>query len=311
MTSATSSNAGRPDIQVVNADGTVSVRETMTVVFYCRTPHLRMREEVAQSIREFAALVSFSALTSYVDYEGDEQDLDAGTLENIIRERFFAPGHFQNANIALVGGGFYARDFSLCYSGTAMGNPEVPDEASFLWCWVPRRFFLENRQRFLAFADATNARLPHTFGYVSPSLAGENKQRKQALGARYPGLDLALPAPVAYDIAGKAAGAYWVNYLGPELSARVGGSDAMRGALPPEATVKLLAGGKCRIILGAEPEIGDLNRQEFLPAHRAFARFLNAAGVLAIPKHVVYFINAENAADRDAMERWHRRFLMT
>jgi hypothetical protein len=267
-----------------------------------------MREPVAKCIREFAALVSFKALTSYVDYDGDEQDLDARTLEEVIQQRFHGPGHFPNANIVLVGGGFHARDFYLWYSGTAI-NPEVPDEASFLWCWVPRRFFVENRARLMKFVDETSARLPHSFGYVSPSLAGEDKRKKQAFGARHPGLDLASPMAVATDIAGQAAGAYWVSYLGAELTARLGGIDAIRAALPSGITVDDLGGDRCRVTLGAEPEIGDVNRRDLLPGNRAFAALLDSRGVLAIPKRVVYFVDVDNAADRDAMERWHRRFL--
>ena len=61
----------RPDIQIVNADGSASVSETVAIVFYARTPHLQMVDQVAQCIRDFVALVSFSALDKYYDYEGD------------------------------------------------------------------------------------------------------------------------------------------------------------------------------------------------------------------------------------------------
>jgi hypothetical protein len=309
MSASANGGTARPDIQIMNSDETVSVGETVAVIFYSRMPHLDMRDAVAASIRDFAALVSFKALTSYGDYEGNEEDLDAQTLEDVIQERFYAPGHFPNANITLVGGGFHARDFYLWYSGTAISNPELPDEASFLWCWVPRRFFLENRARVMSFAESTSARLPHTFGYVSPALAGENRWRKQAIGQRHPGLDLASPLSIATDIAGQAAGAYWVNYLGADLTTRLGGSDAIRAALPSDVIVEDLGGNRCRVTLGTEPELGDVNRRDLLPAYRAFAALLDSRRTLAMPMRVVYFVDADNAADREAMERWHRRFL--
>lgn len=299
----------RADIEIVNADGSTSVAETMALLFYSRTPHLQMLEPVAQTIRAFAKLVSFSALNAYYDDEGDEQELDQATLDALIDRHFFAPDRYQNANLTFVGGGFHARHFFLNYSGTAIDNPEVPDEASYLWCWVPRRFFLENRERFMTFVSETSARLPFTSGYVNPALAGENKFRMQALGWRHPGLDLARPLVVSADIAGKAAGAYWLNFTGPELSAMLGGLAAIRAALPPEIAVDDIGQGKCRIMLGPEPELGDVNRRDFLPNHQAFARFLESKGVLHVPERAVYFVDADNAADRDAMVRWHRRFL--
>lgn len=256
MTNSAEGGPARQDIRVVDADGFTTLNETMSIVFYLRTPHLDMRKEIAQTIRDFATLVSFSALTSYVDYEGDEEDLDEQVLEKIIHDRFFAPGHFRNANISLVGGGFYARDFHLEYSGAAMDIPGVPDEASYFCCWVPGAFFREYRQRFTAFADMASARLPFTFGYVSPSLVGDDKRQRQALGARHPGLDLALPGPIALDIAGQAAGAYWINYTGSELTRQLGGANSIRRALPAEILVSELAGEKCRIVLGKDPQIG-------------------------------------------------------
>lgn len=299
----------RPDIRETYPDGMISVHETMTIVFYSRTPHLDMLDQVAQSIRDFASLVSFSALNTYYDYEGQEEGLDAQTLEDILHQRFYSSERSQNANIVLAGGSPHARQFYVWYSGTAIDNPEVPDEASCLWCWLPRAHFLENEAKVMQFASGVAARLPFTYGYVSPALAGEQKLRRQALAARHPGLDVAHPVVVSTDIADKAAGAYWINFLGPGLTARLGGEGELRATLPRDIAVDALGGGKCRVTLGPEPEIGDTNRMQNLPSYRAFARRLDSAGVLHVPERVVYFVDADNAADRDAMERWHRRFL--
>jgi hypothetical protein len=297
------------DIELLNADGTISIREVIISVFYLRQPNEDIRTEIAESIREFATLVSFESLVYYYNFDGEEEELDAASLDSIIHEEFFSSNRYPNASVGLRGKEVHAPEFYLRYDGAALNNPALPDEAGSFWCWVPKKFFVQRNADFLKFVSNMSNRVPFSSGYISSALAGENKGRKQALGRRYPGLDIASPLCVASDIADRAAGAYWINFAGPELTRALGGTASIRAGLPPQIAVEEFGQGKCKITLGAEPEIGDVNRRNLLPNYRTFAKFLDAHGALHVPERTVYFVDSDGAADREAMQNWHRRFV--
>lgn len=299
----------RVDIEIVNADHSISIRETLTITFYMRKPHLDMLDAVATTIRDFASLVSFASLNNFFDYDGEQQYLDKDSLDNIITERFFSIERHQNANIILSGSGIHAPSFYLWYSGTAIDNPELPAEASFLWCWMPRQFFLMKQPEVMAFIAAAASRIPFSSGYVSFGLAGEDMSRMQALAWRYPGLDIARPLCISSDIFDKAAGIYWLNFLGPFMTIALSGVYGIRSKVPSDVICLELNEGKCCVQLGTEPQLGDVNSGESLPNYRAFAKLLYEAGLLHVPEQAVYFLDSDSVADRDAMQRWHLRFV--
>lgn len=287
----------------------MSIREVLVANFYFREPHLTMRDEVAECVRRFHALVPSGALEHYFDYEGDQEDLGATVLAKVLYERFYSADSFPNATISMEGSGLYAPGYSLEYVGSALDNPDLPSEAGSLQLWVPRAFLAERRQEVLAYLEETAARLPFSCGSVSLGLAGQDRSAMQALAARHPGLDISSPRPVSTDLGDEVAGVGWQTLLGARIVEKLGGAENIRLALPGEMIVDDLPLGGCRIVLGPDPEIGDVNRQQLLPRYRAVAEFLDDAGLLHVPSRVVYFVDRMGMADLDAMQKWHRRFL--
>lgn len=300
----------RKDVSVVNPDGSVSIAEVLRLSWYMRAPNLSMVDSVATAIRRFCKLVGFRSLSTYYDFEGEQVDLDATSLEEIIEARLLGPHRFENATVQLVDNGLHAPTYSLYYYGTAASNPEVPDEASFLDCFVPRSLFGVRADELIQFFTDTCVKLPISSAYASLALSGEDMRRKQGFAARHPGLDIANPSCVARGLAGKCAGVYWQTVTGVELSARLGGVSEIARAAPPSARVDELAPGVCRIVFSSEPDIGDVNHNQRLPEYRVFARWLDARSELHIPQRPVYFVDAQGNADEGAMEAWHRRFLV-
>lgn len=295
------------DIDVTHPNGEVLVREVLTLVFYFRRPNLLIAGDVADAIQSFVNLVSFSELPGYFDMEGDEQELTQGSLERLLDERLLGGSRAANATVELSGSGTYAAEYHLLYGGTSMELDELPDEASFLWCWVPVSFYRERAADVNAFISTLASRLPFSFAYASLGLVGDQRGR-QALARRHPGLDVATPSCVRADLGDRAAGSYWLTLLGPELCEKLGGADALRAALPATGAVDPLPGGKCRILLGPYPERGDTNRRDLLPSYQALAKIFDDHGVLHVPERVVYFVDKQGLADREAMQAWHRRF---
>jgi len=302
-------NNVQSDIQVINSDGTVSIRESLIIVFYIRKPNLEIVQNIELSIRKFVDLVSINALPEYFNYDGDQEDLTEESLNELIYERLIGPNRAPNGNIEIIGRGVHAPDYYLWYNGKSLEVPGMDDEVSFLWCWVPRSFFLTNFSQVIDYISNVALELPFTFAYASLGLVGENKYKKQGLANRFPGLDIAHPGCVSADLGNKAAGSYWLTLLGPELYNLVGGAVALRAELPEEISIEELTDSKCRILLNAQPEIGDTNRRDLLPMNKVLASFFHDKGLLHIPNRVIYFVDKYGMADRVAMERWHQRFL--
>jgi hypothetical protein len=303
-----SSEPTRPDIRIDNPDGSASVQEVLIGTFYFRTPHLAMRDQVAECIRRLHALAPKGSFEYYFDYDGDQQDIDEAVLANVLFERFYSPHSFPSATLIMEGGGAHAPAWLLHYAGSALDNPELPLEAGSLQFCLPRSFFSARRSDVLGFLTDAAVRLPASCGSVSLGLAGENRLRKQALAARHPGLDISDPRAVSTDLGDQLGGIGWHTVLGASLVGRLGGAAELRRGLPG-IVVEELAHGGCRLVLGGDPEIGDVNRHELLPVYRAVARFFHEAGVLHLPQRVVYFVDRNGMADPEAMERWHRRFV--
>lgn len=298
----------RPDIKLVNASGRVSVREVFGGTLYFRRPHLTMRAAVANCIQRFFTLVGPNALEYYFDYDGEQADIDAATLARVVHERFDGPDHFPNASFEMEGAGLYAPGYFLQYLGSANDNPELPNEAGTLQLWMPREFFLAQRDKVLGFLDEAFACLPLSCGQVGLGLSGENMLRKQAIATLHPGLDIANPRSVSTDIGESASGVSWQTLLGPGLTRALGGTHAIAQQLPALIVVEALPLGGARITAGPNPGAGDSTDPNTLPSHHRVARMLDAAGLLHLPQHVVYFRDHAGLVDRAAMHHWHQRW---
>jgi hypothetical protein len=302
-------NPPRPDIEIVSPTGQLSVREVFGATAYFRRPHLTIRDEVAACIQRFHALAPAGAIEYHYDYDGEQDDISDAILATVLHERFYSDERFANANLLMEGTGLHAPGYFLEYRGSALDNPALPDEAGTLQLWVPRAFFLAQRTKVLDFFTEVFATLPLSCGQIGLGLSGENKQRKQALAARYPGLDIAHPRSVSTDIGDSVGGIAWQTLLGPPLTHALGGCDTIRAAVTSDTIVVGLPGGGCRIVIGTDPQIGDVARHDVLPSYRTLAALLDSASLLHIPQRVVYFQDHAGMADLDAMHEWHGRWI--
>src|SRR5215467_7884842 len=266
---------GRKDISLFRADGSAILKEVFVIVFYFDSPHLLLADSIAETIEDYTKLVGFELLSVYYDNEGEPQPLDSSALSNLIQSRFFGRYQAPNSNIMLGSNGAGPRDCFLWYNGKALDVPEFADEVGYLWCWMPRAFYLEFRTKTLQFLASLGSRLPFTFAYASLGLAERRKREMQALAKRHPGLDIAQPLCVSADLDHRAGGSYWTTFLGKRLTEACGGLTTLRASLPEGIRITDLEEGKTSLILGDDPEIGDVNKHELLPNYRALAKFLD------------------------------------
>jgi hypothetical protein len=151
--------------------------------------------------------------------------------------------------------------------------------------------------------------LPYISGYTSPALhwvltRGMDKIR--ALAARHPGFDVARNSKTRYWIGDHARGARWVTFLGPALGERLGGPPAMAKDLGTSIDVTTVGEGTM-IRAGAEPELGDVNKNIGLPLLRKVAKLIEP--VTMFNERALVMCEFFDGYDDPFLEKWERRFL--
>jgi hypothetical protein len=131
-------------------------------------------------------------------------------------------------------------------------------------------------------------------GYGLSTLAGpfggETERRTRAWCSRYPGLDLFEPwhhngmyhyDPAYPDLVPLVKRAGWMTLLHARTVQLLGGEDKLRSELvdTPEIRVHPAGGGGLILQAGERPQLGDLNRGDYLPLYRKVAAVLRPARV--------------------------------
>lgn len=98
----------------------------------------------------------------------------------------------------------------------------------------------------------------------------------------------------------------WLTFLGPRITADLGGQDALQGRCPPDVSVLPLGKGGTLLRAGFAPQLGDVNRQDLLPAYRAVGQLVAPRRTTdeAFEDVLIY-----GMADEDAHD-WLRRFFI-
>ncbi|HEV2763701.1 MAG TPA: type VI immunity family protein [Pyrinomonadaceae bacterium] len=296
-----------PEIKVTD-DDRVAVADSFDVTFYLWQSHVPMIRAVEMALDEYLRLVGPDALRFHVDAEGDTQPVTPDALEALRFGLFRSPGRLPNASLLLLSSETELSRFSVNYVGRELNDPRWPDLRNFIRFRLPTSFVAEAGLDALAgFARSLTEFLPLSFGYASPAIAYENDAGEAvALAPRYPGHDVADPVSVSLALDEQAAGVYWLSFLGRALTEKLGGVGGLQSELPPPVSVEPISYGGAAVRVGAEPEVGEGDARGGFTLYRLLARVLEPH--LHMPRGV-YFVDADHMPDRDAMIKWHRRFL--
>lgn len=305
------SEIDRPEIEILNSSGRVSVREVMRLIFYFKKPHQTMASTIREVITTWMDLVSMESFAYGFDAEGDPEEFTPELFQETMHDHFEGMfSQWPNATIEFVGEGGNAPMYKLYYCGKGLDEPDFPDDNGILELWLPRNVFTQKRTAIENYFQHVVIRTNASSAYMSYAFVGENKEGKQSLAKRYLGADIADTGSVSVDLGYKCPGVYWKTYLGPEALALAERSAALSSLSKEGIDVIGMPNGGVIFQLTKDPAIGDKNRRERLVEHEKFAAFLESKGMLHVPEKVVYFDDESALGDRQAQEEWHRRFLV-
>jgi hypothetical protein len=296
-----------PDVKVIK-DHRVEVLDGFAIVFFMDASHAELISGIEQCLQQYVGLVDWASLPFYVTDDGDIDPINLETLEGVLLKRFHAQDAPQESGITLLGSDTDVSPFEFHYFGAPLPVTRWPDYRNLLYCWLPKDLVLKRGfDAMETFVSSMAAHLPFSFAYANPALLYDREFGEATPRAkRYLGFDVLKVDSIAMELGDRAAGVYWLTLLGRKLTDRLGGVATLRACLPSSIAVREVLPGKALIRLGAEPEVGDVNRQTEFPLHRELARVLEP--VLHMPIRN-YFANRDNESDPEAMLEWHRRFL--
>jgi hypothetical protein len=304
-------------------------REVVRLVLYLPFDHADLSADVNRALEMYLAAVGQGPeiLSDWCDVEGEDDlfPLDAegwgvvcSELSPPLGARFLDDVHDQRYVLRRVKKQF---DRSVELSG---GEGGLSGYGFFYWARLPWRAPPEGEVSLVSFSWPTEyleargaekmrqeiqqlaAQLPYASGHAglafySPNLWGPVLKDIHEEALRYPGLDVMHGQRM---LGTRIDGVHWLNFLGPEMLARLGGIDMLRSQLHvPSTAVTALDDTHALVSLGAEPEAGDMHQGDTLPAWRELARVFEP-WLFPIPEHLSWRDCPPGTA-----VRWWRRLL--
>lgn len=296
-----------PAIEIVKDHHTVVV-DGFVMAFFLNASHADLIAGVQQCLRRYVEFVGWRSVPFYVTDNGDVDPLDEAVLRHLVERGCHVPGEDGVGSLTLLGSDTGVSAFEFHYYGRALPVDRWPDYRNLLYCRLPRSLVLEaGFDAIKALMVDMAATLPTSFAYANPALLYNHDIGEATfLAMKHPGFDVLLLGSVTMALGNRAAGVYWLSLCGAELTQALGGLPRIRASLPAVIEVEEPRAGHALIRLGPEPEVGDVNRRTEFPLHRELAKLL--APVLHVPVRT-YFADRDNESDREAMLRWHGRFL--
>jgi hypothetical protein len=288
--------------------GWVSFRVGLSLCFYTCRPHEEIAPSVMRALEIYLEAVGPKALIHYVDYEGEQQPLDAAGWEWVRRE-MSGP---QTGAARLRD-----DDTQQCYRFQYQGLDLEPElrvlrraPVNFVVFWLPTEYLeAHGPARVRELAVTLASQLSFDSGHAglsfnSDRVFGETNKAIKGYCFRYPGIDIPQVGGVDMLLGTRIDGVHWLNFLGPVALKRLGGAQALRARLSsPGTTVQELGADRALVTLGEWPDAGDLQEGRDLPAYRELARVLEPC----LFEHTgEYWPGVFSHEER---LRWGRRFL--
>jgi hypothetical protein len=297
-----------PRIRRYSELGNLAFREGLHLCFFMQRSHGEVAPAVRRALDTYLATVGHEKLGSYVDMEGEFQQLDGEGWE-FVNHRLLGNPEAQSCYLQLDEFSTHVGGFHFEYRGRKLGTLHAshwPGLVSGVSFWLPTEYLEEHGPgQVRALAIALARELPFNSGYVSLAF-----NHLDMLGStylvhdlcfQYPGLDVHDLSCTIMSVGTKVRSAYWLNFYGQPLLGQLGGPERLRARLPfPEVLIQQLEGEKLLVSLEDWPSVGASPGEEMRP-YRALSRLLEPY----LSEEVIRW----HAFPPEELRRWQRRFL--
>ncbi|SEM74536.1 Protein of unknown function [Stigmatella aurantiaca] len=297
-----------PRIRIHSEDGTLLVREGLSISFFMHYTHAEIAQGVLKALEHYRSAVGPEGLGLYADDEGGWWTLDAEGWD-AVRHQLHHP---HRASVHLVGTSAEQRRYRFDYDGKRLGAPALarePGAVSAVAFWLPTEYLeAQGPEQVRALAMTLAAPLPLCSGHAGLAFNGaldraSVKQELHPWRFRYPGLDILDLDRHSWNLGTRVRTVSWLTFLGAPVLEELGGAAALRSLLSwPDTQVEAMEGGRAVVTLGAAPEAGDTEAGELLPGYRELAHVLE-------PWLYQEPFQPGSGFTEDELRRWERRFL--
>ncbi|MHA7634732.1 type VI immunity family protein [Corallococcus sp. M7] len=294
-----------PSLRLHYRGGAVAARDGVVVSFFIPHDHSIVAQACWRALQTYVQAIPPQSLNWYGADDGDVLELDEDGWEVIRKRMVDRPSRLAwHVSLSDLDGGTGGYQFE--YHSNRIQRPLCIGSSTAMSFTVPTEFLLEQGpQRMRTLVLELARELPFHFGYASFALA--SRQGSWAAGdwkvlekysARYLGVDLPAVESLGYVIGTHALGAHWLTFLGPPLLDRMGGTEAVRQALPfPEVSLLPMEQERLLVTLSEWPQAIDIEQEPVPPQYRALACFLKP----------FMYTSGEDAGIGNYLDRWRRR----
>lgn len=296
-----------PQIRVYAEDGALILREGLSFSFYMKRPHREVVPSVIRSLEIFLQAVGHRALSRYIDDDGGARSLDRASLSRIIQSLQEMPSPI----VQLLDAPGSQNQFRFEYYGKSANTMSSANGAHAVCAvsfWLPTEYLATQgpsgvRELGLELASS----LPFCSGHGGLSFNGEldlmgvpSEVAKRCFV--HPGMDIPVTSRETWKLGTRVRGPHWLTFLGQPVLGELGDTAGLSARLHTSSTsVLALDRERAVVTLGTEPEAGDTDAGQVLPAYRELASVLGPQ-LYAEADRVLDFSPEDS-------RRWHRRFV--
>ncbi|RKI64515.1 DUF3396 domain-containing protein [Corallococcus sp. AB049A] len=295
-----------PTLRLHARRGDVVARDGVVVSFFIPYDHSIVAQACWRALQTYLRATPPQSLNWYGADDGDVLELDEDGWEVIRKRMVDRPSRLAwHVELSDLPGGTGGYQFE--YHSNRIERPLCVGSNTAMSFTFPTEYLLEHgpqRMRDLVLELARE--LPFHFGYASFGLASREGSWTagdwkvlEKYSVRYLGVDLPAVAGLGSVIGLHSLGAHWLTFLGSPLLERMGGTEALRQALPfPEVSLLPMEQERLLVTLSEWPTAIDIEQEPIPPQYRALACFLKP-----------FMYAPEDADDGIAnyLDRWRRR----
>jgi hypothetical protein len=296
-------------IREQNDEDGLFLRDGLVVAFFCKQPGAELMPRLARVLEGWLDRVPpQSKRWGLIGASSETFKPWTAQLEKRVKAQL-DPSQLKSSMFALELGGPEKSNPAYCFLSVGSKQPPADKpKTSVLELRFPSEFAdADHVEEAVTYIRSVAETLPYDSGYASLALLCVQAQEfafsraAAPLVRRHPGFDVPGNDGKRIFLDRQLPGAYWLTFIGPTSLGKLGGAEALRGALDPAIALEPVGAG-IMLRAGPLPELGDIERGEKLPLLR------NMAQVLAPATQSGTKILNHLFPDEASRERWERRY---